>query len=258
MLWDRGYWLPQGDPKKMLAKGDLKFGLDGRKLHGDWVLVRMKTDKYKSKRNNWLLIKHRDNYAHEPDGDAILKKDRSVASGRTMAAIKAGTGKKPRPFMRTTPFKADAVWQSKKPSKTANEDSEPVKIQTIRTPRAMPHRAKALSARPIRLSARPKEQLPCFVEPELCKLVERPPAGPGWIHEVKFDGFAYSFAQNPVMPVYRRAKGLIGRINSPKSPRLGPNCPTASSTGRFAPWTIMAPLTLQHFKQHCPTTNRTD
>jgi bifunctional non-homologous end joining protein LigD len=233
MLWDRGYWLPQGDPEKMLAKGDLKFGLDGRKLHGDWVLVRMKTDKYKSKRNNWLLIKHRDNYAHEPDGDAILKKDRSVASGRTMAAIKAGTGKKPRPFMRTTPFRADAVWQSKKSSKTANDDSEPVKIPTIRTPRAMPHRAKALSARPIRLSARPKEQLPRFVEPELCKLVERPPAGPGWIHEVKFDGYRIQLRAESGNARLSTRKGLDWTDKFPEIAKAGAKLPDSIVDGEI-------------------------
>src|ERR1044072_3924558 len=69
MLWDRGFWEPEGDAEKMLAKGDLKFTLDGEKLKGSWVLVRMRGDKYarggKSKHNNWLLIKHRDKYARE-------------------------------------------------------------------------------------------------------------------------------------------------------------------------------------------------
>ena len=112
MLWDRGIWEPEGDPDKMLAKGDLKFTLDGEKLHGSWVLVRMKNDKYKSKRNNWLLIKHRDKYAKDGNGDAILNKDHSVASGRAMGAIEAGTGARPKPFMRARAFKADAVWNS--------------------------------------------------------------------------------------------------------------------------------------------------
>ena len=69
MLWDRGYWAPEGDTDAMLKKGDLKFVLEGEKLHGSWVLVRMRHDrnaKYgKSKHTNWLLIKHRDQYAKE-------------------------------------------------------------------------------------------------------------------------------------------------------------------------------------------------
>ena len=86
MLWDRGYWEPEGDPDKMLAKGDLKFMLDGEKLHGGWVLVRMRGDKFGGKRTNWLLIKHHDKYAKDGNGEAILKKDHSVASGRAMDA----------------------------------------------------------------------------------------------------------------------------------------------------------------------------
>jgi len=125
MLWDRGTWEPEGDPDKMLAKGDLKFTLDGEKLHGSWVLVRMKGDKFGGKRTNWLLIKHHDKYAKDENGEAILKKDTSVASGRAMEAIAAGTGKKPKPFMRAKAFKADAVWQSK--SRKDDEEPEPVK-----------------------------------------------------------------------------------------------------------------------------------
>ena len=119
MLWDRGYWAPEGDADAMLKKGDLKFVLEGDKLHGGWVLVRMRGDKFGGKRHNWLLIKHHDKYAKNGSGEAILKKDRSVASGRTMGAIERGTGAKPKPFMRAETFKADAVWVS--PVRVANE-----------------------------------------------------------------------------------------------------------------------------------------
>src|SRR5262245_32552477 len=43
-LWDRGYWMPVGDPHAGLRKGDLKFVLEGDRLHGSWVLVRMRGD----------------------------------------------------------------------------------------------------------------------------------------------------------------------------------------------------------------------
>ena len=64
-------------------KGELKFTLHGEKLHGGWVLVRMRHDRNGGKRTNWLLIKHRDEFAKEGKADDILEKDRSVASGRT-------------------------------------------------------------------------------------------------------------------------------------------------------------------------------
>ncbi len=119
-LWDRGYWIPEGSktPQEGLANGDFKFTLQGKRLKGSWVLVRMKPDwrGSRSRRNNWLLIKHRDAYARDGDGDAILAMDRSVASGRTMSAIAAGKGRGPTPFVlrkkgAVTPA---AVWDSRK------------------------------------------------------------------------------------------------------------------------------------------------
>jgi bifunctional non-homologous end joining protein LigD len=61
-LWDRGYWAVEGSlsAEAALRKGDLKFTLDGYRLKGSWVLVRMRHDKFKSQRQNWLLIKHKD------------------------------------------------------------------------------------------------------------------------------------------------------------------------------------------------------
>ncbi|HEY4163130.1 MAG TPA: DNA polymerase ligase N-terminal domain-containing protein, partial [Dongiaceae bacterium] len=62
-LWDRGYWENESpkSPEAALQAGELKFSLDGEKLHGSWVLVRMKFDRDRKqgggKRTNWLLIK---------------------------------------------------------------------------------------------------------------------------------------------------------------------------------------------------------
>ena len=73
-----------------LKKGELKFTLHGQKLQGGWVLVRMKTDRSGGRRSNWLLIKHRDEFASERD---VAEMDRSVASNRAMADIEAGRGR---------------------------------------------------------------------------------------------------------------------------------------------------------------------
>ena len=86
MIWDRGTWEPIGDPDEGLAKGDLKFRLHGERLNGDYVLVRMKPRKEDRGRQNWLLIKKRDDYAG--DGDEPTQEfDTSVKSGRTMDQI---------------------------------------------------------------------------------------------------------------------------------------------------------------------------
>ena len=101
-LWDRGYWLPDGDPHLGLKRGDLKFTLAGERLSGSWVLVRMKWDRKGGKRTNWLLIKHRDGAAREGDGDKLLEDPKSVASGRTLKEIGAGAGRAATPFMKKT------------------------------------------------------------------------------------------------------------------------------------------------------------
>src|ERR1700722_13833247 len=100
-LWDRGFWSPTGSKsaEEGLKSGDLKFTLAGKRLQGDWVLVRMKGNRFAGKRTNWLLIKHRDPSARPGETQALLDLDRSVASGRSMAQIAAGKGKSPTPFM---------------------------------------------------------------------------------------------------------------------------------------------------------------
>ncbi|GGH17131.1 hypothetical protein GCM10007036_18370 [Alsobacter metallidurans] len=119
MVWDRGYWEPEGPlgPEDALAKGDFKFRLEGEKLHGSWVLVRMKRNRPGDKRTNWLLIKHRDEFAVDEKGDAVLAQDLSVASGRTLDAIAAGEGKAPKAFVdQASPAaRADAVWGQDEP-----------------------------------------------------------------------------------------------------------------------------------------------
>jgi bifunctional non-homologous end joining protein LigD len=172
-LWDRGYWEPEGarSPEQGLADGDLKFTLEGGRLHGSWVLVRIKHDRARGKHTSWLLIKHRDDHAKDDDNDALLAEDRSVASGRTMAAIEAGKGKGPAPFMIPAAGKGDpgAVWNSR-PAATAPKA----------TAAGKPKRARPAAA---------AEPLPDFIEPQLCRVVERPPNAEGWVHEIKFDGY---------------------------------------------------------------------
>ena len=84
MIWDRGTWEPEvEDVEQALAKGDLKFKLHGKKLHGSWVLVRMRP-------RQWLWIKHRDKAASTVDITAA--KPRSAVSRRTLAGIARAAG----------------------------------------------------------------------------------------------------------------------------------------------------------------------
>ncbi len=98
MLWDRGTWEPeQEDVDAALAKGDLKFRLDGYKLKGSWVLVRTKgwggggrggsreSGGESGSGRSWLLIKHRDEWAGPIDISTFAPK--SVKSGGTFRDI---------------------------------------------------------------------------------------------------------------------------------------------------------------------------
>jgi bifunctional non-homologous end joining protein LigD len=118
-LWDRGYWQPEGDRSAidMLRTGNLKFKLEGRRLKGSWVLVRMRDDRANGRRHNWLLIKHHDAFERPGSGNDAHAADRSVASGRTMADIASDRGRKPRPFMLkdSRPAKAARVGIGKAP-----------------------------------------------------------------------------------------------------------------------------------------------
>ena len=89
LLWDRGTWTPGGDPVAALRAGELKFTLDGEKLHGGWVLVRIRgrTTRDRTGRT-WLLIKEKDGYARPAAKVSITDaRPDSVASGRRIEQI---------------------------------------------------------------------------------------------------------------------------------------------------------------------------
>src|SRR6185437_8821275 len=179
-------------------KGDLKFTLHGEKLHGSWVLVRMRHDRNGGKRTNWLLIKHRDDFAREGSANRVLDADQSVASGRSMAQIAEGKGKAPKPFMTAESGRgrADAVWNSNR------GDAAEARAGKKAASRAAPvATAKAAKARKV-------AALPDFVAPQLCRLVDRPPNGEGWCHEIKFDGYRVQLRIENGRATLKTRKGL--------------------------------------------------
>jgi bifunctional non-homologous end joining protein LigD len=156
-MWDRGYWEPEGklDPDAAFAHGELKFKLQGKRLRGSWVLVRMRHDRTGSKRNNWLLIKHRDQYARsQTEAAALLAQDRSVASGRAMDSIAAGKGRRPKPFMHGgTAAAADAVWDSSR-EKGASAPAAQRSARRTHAVKEHAHAGKRASATTMALRAR--------------------------------------------------------------------------------------------------------
>jgi bifunctional non-homologous end joining protein LigD len=183
MIWDRGHWECE-DPERAYAKGKLDFTLEGEKLHGGWILTRMRR-REGEKRTNWLLIKHRDAFAREGKKNRILDEDTSVASSRSMDEIAAGKGRGPKPFVTAKRVRApaNAEWKSHRAAarvSSAKKRSRPVAARTERSP-------KKKAAK--KTKAAPNGDTPPFIAPQLCVLVERPPSGDNWIHEIKFDGY---------------------------------------------------------------------
>ncbi|HVR90232.1 MAG TPA: DNA ligase D [Novosphingobium sp.] len=159
MLWDRGSWTPiAGKSVKDLDQGHLHFTLQGERMSGEWILIRLKP-RPGEKRENWLLRKIDDAYAKQ--GDVLVDRAlTSVLTGRTMEEIAgdaAGShslrGQKGKAF---TAIMADAA----------------------------SHNAKL--AKP---KAKGPSKLPKFRPVQLATLVDAVPSGNGWMHEIKFDGY---------------------------------------------------------------------
>ena len=158
MIWDQGTWTPEFDPAFGYKKGHLKFQLSGKKLKGQWHLVRMKP-KPREKNENWLLFKS-DDEAARPVGapDITVEKPNSAATGRSIEAI--GREK-------------DRMWASGQ-----GEVTQAKKKRRRKTPvdaAALPKARKAA--------------MPGFIEPTLPTATETAPAGGGWLHEIKHDGY---------------------------------------------------------------------
>jgi len=214
MIWDRGRWIAEGDPRKGYAKGHLDFILDGEKLHGRWHLVRMRS-REKDRHENWLLIKGKDEASRSGRSKDILEEEPfSVATGRSMDEIAAGKGKKrvwhsnredgvsadPRPQTQHD-FKGQLLAAAGSPAKRTSKS----RAKTNSEPKTAPRRAAkrqsrakaaamaAMAAARKRSSSAPQgsrsAHLPQFVPPSLATLHETAPSGPQWLHEIKFDGY---------------------------------------------------------------------
>ncbi len=158
LIWDRGTWTPlDPDPDAAYAKGNLKFALDGEKLHGKWALVRM-GGKHAGRHNeNWLLIKERDAAAMPQSGDAVVVDNpRSVVTGRALEEIAADR---------------DRVWGPN------GEERGP----TASGPDPQDRLARVPGAKKGRMATDPK--------PQLATAADQAPDGSQWFHEIKYDGY---------------------------------------------------------------------
>jgi bifunctional non-homologous end joining protein LigD len=193
MVWDRGTWEPEGDAAKGLKQGKLKFQLHGEKLSGSWALVRM-ARRSGEDRNNWLLIKHRDDSARpHAKSDILTRKPRSVLSGRTMDEIASD---------------ADRVWSGNgkaaaksRARKASRRSKHPVRAKPAKASRvkfaARKNRSPIGDHDLAEVTGARRAKQPADFRPQLATLASGVPGGDDWLHELKFDGYrALAFFEN--------------------------------------------------------------
>lgn len=155
MIWDEGIWTPEDDPAKMEKKGRINFTIEGSRIKGQWHLVRMHTP---DKRENWLLIKSKDEFALDKikSADFLKHENTSIVTGRTMDDIRnAGLTKRNNKALKSA--SAELIPKSKK------KTSKPtLSLDTL---------------------------LKWYEGPELATLVDQQPDGNTWVHEIKYDGY---------------------------------------------------------------------
>ncbi|GAA4449788.1 DNA ligase D [Rurimicrobium arvi] len=169
IVWDEGTYTSLEDTAaskkeqqrillEQLEAGNLKFRLNGKKLKGEFALVRTGS----MGKNAWLLIKHNDEYASSED---IAAEEASVRSGKTLDEIAAAMD--------------TAAPEKPARKKKAVKASAPAKKKTV----AVKKNVKTL------IDAAPKHRFPDMLVPMLATLSEEVPAGDDWVYEVKWDGY---------------------------------------------------------------------
>ena len=175
MLWDQGTWAPQPgheDVAAGLRDGQLKFTMDGSKMHGKWALIRM-APRPRDTKPNWLLIKEHDEFERGLEAPAVTEAEStSVITGRSLEGIAASQ---------------DHVWNSKEtntgPQAWYRQDSKSAPELGAPGPNS------ETWVPSLELATLPRELQPTFLKPQLAQESKDPPEGPNWIHELKLDGY---------------------------------------------------------------------
>jgi len=254
LVWDVGTWQPlspvavdgkyvpgtEAEAAAMIAKGDLKFRLNGKRLKGDFALIKMRGRRPGSKGNEWLMIKKHDD--HVVEGYEIEGFDTSVLSGKSLEEIAGDAGSRQWKSRATGRGKlkaawlADAVARVEKKKKMENaEGAEGSKKKTARAKsqngndasdtaaaktsrelkRAKSPRSSAPSAV---LDSRPIERpMPTTIHPMLAETIEKPFDGDDWLFEIKWDGYrAVAFIENGKVRLVSRNQNDL----TPRYPEL--------------------------------------
>lgn len=167
--FDRGRWVPDGNPVAQLKKGHLSFELFGRRLKGHWHLVRSHRQE---RQPAWFLIKGDDKFASDLEADDLLNERMKASTAKAASGPsrkKAGEAK--------SAAKQQVVKKGIKPASMSG--GAPKKVPTV----TLQHQAAKLGG------ARKQTIDTGYFAPQLTRLVEHPPQDDGWLHEVKWDGY---------------------------------------------------------------------
>jgi bifunctional non-homologous end joining protein LigD len=231
MVWDVGTWEPLSpvaingqyvpgtdkEAEAMLANGDLKFRLNGKRLKGDFALIHIKARRPGSKGTEWLLIKKKDEEVVL--GFDIDQYDTSVLTKRTMSQIggdadsaewtssrPAGRGKLKAAWLADAVAKADRRGPAGKKKALNAESAETVATSAEKSASKSKSRQKdaplsrkknsyansaSSSAGPAvkGLSTAVRKPMPTAIYPMLATAVEKPFDNPDWLFEIKWDGY---------------------------------------------------------------------
>jgi bifunctional non-homologous end joining protein LigD len=249
MVWDAGTWEPlspvpvngvyvpgtEKEAAAMLAKGDLKFRLKGKRLKGDFALVHIKARRPGSKGNEWLLIKKKDNDVVA--GFDIDAYDTSVLTGRTMVQIAGDAGSAEWTSSRpATRGKVKAAWladalaradSKRKAVATTRAGDTEKKTQASRTARSKTlagkskkkvskqiaqkvvdaKLAKGASSAVESIAGAEKKPMPTVIHPMLASSATSAFDDPDWLFEIKWDGYrAVSFIENSSLRLVSRSQ----------------------------------------------------
>jgi bifunctional non-homologous end joining protein LigD len=192
MVWDTGTWDPllfsegkigtEKDAVAMLEKGDLKFRLNGKKLKGDFVVVKTRSRRPGSKGNEWLLIKKADKYAQSPYDANSDELDQSVLTKRSLAKI--AEDKKSKQWQSSRPASTKKKWLADALNK--KRSANPPATARTKTAAAQDNNQ---SPRLASVKGAEKAPMPRMLRPMLATLTDQPFESKDWVYEIKFDGY---------------------------------------------------------------------
>ena len=184
IVWDEGTYkaadlkdgnkkIQDKDLRKQLYKGKIKFILKGKKLKGEYALVKVRG----RGENGWLLMKMKDKFASTDD---ITKKDKSVISKKTLEQVEKTTTNfygSQRVKEAGTKSKKEIVLNKRSDVKAASDIN---KIEKLKGKKNFPEK---------KITAGSPAEFPLKLKPMLATLVDKPFDEPGWLYEVKWDGY---------------------------------------------------------------------